>query len=97
MGVHLTCSESISDDDLIRGFILALGADGRKPKTLGNYEDSIRALSEFARNLGLDCLAAMDLTPICDRLRSTKLVIRLSRPVDSSVGCFVEVDVIVEC
>ena len=39
--------ESISDEDLIRGFILALGAGGRKVKTLTIYEDSIRMLSDF--------------------------------------------------
>ena len=27
-------SEPLSDDDLIRGFTLALGAGGRKPRTL---------------------------------------------------------------
>ena len=37
--------EPISDEDLIRGFILALGAGGRKQKTLTIYEDSIRMLS----------------------------------------------------
>ncbi len=52
--------EPISDDDLIRGFILALGAGGRKPRTLFIYEDSIRKLSDFARNLGLSGLATMD-------------------------------------
>jgi hypothetical protein len=30
--------ESISDEDLIRGFILALGAEGRKQKALTIYE-----------------------------------------------------------
>ncbi len=34
--------EPISDEDVIRGFILALGAGGRKQKTLTIYEDSIR-------------------------------------------------------
>ena len=52
--------EPISDDDLIRGFILALGAGGRKSRTLFIYEDSIRNLSDFARTLGLSRLAAMD-------------------------------------
>ena len=31
-------SEPLSDDDLIRGFTLALGAEGRKPRTLFIYE-----------------------------------------------------------
>ena len=31
----------ISDEDLIRGFLLALGAGGRKEKTLQIYEKSI--------------------------------------------------------
>ncbi len=52
--------EPISDDDLIRGFILALGASGCKEKTLYIYQESIRALSEFARNLGLPGLATMN-------------------------------------
>ena len=56
--------EPISDDDLIRGFVLALGAGGRKARTLFIYEDSIRSLSEFARGLGLPGLATMDRTHI---------------------------------
>lgn len=56
--------ESISDRDLNRGFILALGAGGRKPKTLTVYQDSIWALSEFAGSLGLPGLAAMNRTHI---------------------------------
>ena len=52
--------EPISDDDLIRGFILALGAGGRKSRTLFIYEDSIRKLSDFARSLSLSGLATMD-------------------------------------
>ena len=54
--------ESISDEDLIRGFILALGAAARKQKTLIIYEASIRMLSDFARSLGLPGLATMDRT-----------------------------------
>ena len=56
--------EPISDEDLIRGFILALGAGGRKAKTLTIYEDSIRMLSVFAQSLGLPGLATMDRTHI---------------------------------
>jgi hypothetical protein len=52
--------EPISDEDLIRGFILALGAGGRKAKTLTIYEDSIWMLSGFARSLSLPGLATMD-------------------------------------
>ena len=57
-------SESISEEDLIRGSALALGAGGRKSRTLFVYEDSIRSLSNFARNLGLPSLAIMDRTHI---------------------------------
>ena len=56
--------ESISDEDLIRGFLLALGAGGRKGKTLHIYEESIRMLSDFAQSLGLPSLATMDRTHI---------------------------------
>ena len=56
--------ESISDEDLIRGFLLALGAGGRKDKTLDIYQKSIAALSNFAQNLGLPGLATMDRTHI---------------------------------
>ena len=56
--------EQVSDEDMIRGFILALGAGGRKQKTLTIYEDSIRMLSVFARDLGLPGLTAVDRTHI---------------------------------
>ena len=56
--------EPISDEALIQGFILALGAGGRKSRTLFIYEDSIRRLSEFAQSLGLPGLATMDRTHI---------------------------------
>ena len=56
--------EPISDEDVIRGFILALGAGGRKQKTLTIYEDSIRMLSDFARDLGLPGLTTMDRTHV---------------------------------
>ena len=56
--------EQVSDEDVIRGFILALGAGGRKQKTLTIYEDSIRMLSVFARDLGLPGLTAMARTHI---------------------------------
>ena len=49
--------ESISDEDLIRGFLLALGAGGRKEKTLHIYEESITMLSDFLKGLGLPPLA----------------------------------------
>ena len=52
--------EPISDDDLIRGFKLSLGASGRAEKTLDIYEKSIRMLSEFARGVGLLGLAEMN-------------------------------------
>ena len=56
--------EPASDDTLIRGFVLALGAGGRKARTLFIYEDSIRRLSDFAQSLGLPGLATMDRTVI---------------------------------
>ena len=54
----------ISDEDLIRGFVLALGAGGRKARTLFIYENSIRNLADFAQSLGLPGLAIMDRTHI---------------------------------
>lgn len=59
--------EPISDEDAIRGFILALGAGGRKQKTVTIYEDSLRMLSNFARDLGLPGLTTMDRTHIRHR------------------------------
>lgn len=56
--------EPISDEDLIRGFLLALGAGGRKEKTLYIYEESIRMLSDFAKSLGFPGLATMDRTHV---------------------------------
>ena len=53
-----------TSEDLIRGFLLALGAGGRKAKTLDIYQKSIVALSDFARSLGLPGLATMDRTHI---------------------------------
>ena len=52
--------ETISDKALLRGFILALSAGGRKQKLLTVYEDSIRMLSDFSRGLGPEALATMD-------------------------------------
>ena len=52
--------EIISDNDLLRGFILALGAGRRKQKTLTIYEDIIGMLSDFSSSLGLAALATMD-------------------------------------
>ena len=52
--------EPISDEDLIRGFELSLGASGRRDKTLQVYTDSIKALSNYAREEGLPPLAAMN-------------------------------------
>jgi len=51
---------SIPDDDLIRGFLLALEAGGRKPRTLFIYEDSIRKLSDFSREHSFPSLVTMD-------------------------------------
>ena len=52
------------DEELVRGFLLALGAGGRKQRTLQIYEDSIRRLSDFAGSQGLPGLATMDRTHI---------------------------------
>ena len=54
--------ETPSDEDLLRGFTLALGASGRVEKTLRTYSDAVKMLSAFARNLGLPGLAEMDRT-----------------------------------
>ena len=62
--------DSITDEDLIRAFILALAAGGRKPKTLTVYQESIRSLADFARDLGLAGLATMDRTHIRHWLNS---------------------------
>jgi len=62
--------ETISDEDLIRGFLLALDAGGRKEKTLHIYEESILMLSYFTRSLGLPGLATMDRTHVRHRLAS---------------------------
>ena len=51
--------EPISDEDLIRGFLLDLGASGQSPKTLFTYGDSVRRLSAFGRELGFPPLAVM--------------------------------------
>ena len=51
--------EPISDEYLIRGFLLDLGASGRSPKTLFIYGDSVKRLSAFARELGFPHLATM--------------------------------------
>ena len=51
--------EPISDEVLIRGFLLDLGASGRSSKTLFIYGDSVRRLSDFARNMGFSPLATM--------------------------------------
>ena len=53
-------SESISDDALLRGFTLSLGASGRAEKTLSIYAKSVRALSQFALDRGLPGLSEMD-------------------------------------
>lgn len=52
--------EPISDEDLIRGFLLDLGASGRSDKTSFIYGDSVKRLSAFGRELGFPPLAVMD-------------------------------------
>ena len=45
--------EPISNEDLLRGYFLALGAAGRKDKTLVTYQESLGLLRDFARREGL--------------------------------------------
>jgi len=52
--------EPISDDDLVRGFLLDLGASGRSEKTIFIYGDSVKRLSAFGHELGFPPLALMD-------------------------------------
>ena len=52
--------EPISDEDLIRGFLLDLGASGRKARTAEIYGASVKRLSAFARNMGFPPLATME-------------------------------------
>jgi len=52
--------EPISDDDLVRGFLLDLGASGRSEKTIFIYGDSVKRLSAFGHELGFPPLALID-------------------------------------
>jgi integrase/recombinase XerC len=52
--------EAISDEGLIRVFLLDLGASGRAAKTTYIYGDSVKRLSAFGRELGFPPLALMD-------------------------------------
>ncbi len=52
--------EPISDHDLIRGFLLDLGASGRAARTAEIYGDAIARLSTFAHCMGFPPLATMD-------------------------------------
>ena len=60
---HVSASNSrpepISDEDLIRGFLLDLGASGRATRTLVIYGDAVKRLSTFARKMGFPPLAVM--------------------------------------
>lgn len=49
----------IADEQLLKGFLLAMGASGRKPKTLIVYEESIGKLSAFGKGMGFPPLVAM--------------------------------------
>ena len=51
--------EILSDEDLIRGFLLDLGTSGRTKRTGEIYGDSIRSLSAFAHKMGFPPLAEM--------------------------------------
>lgn len=52
--------EPTSDEALITGFSLSLGASGRKERTIYIYEESITMLSAYARDLGFPRLATID-------------------------------------
>jgi len=52
--------EPISNEDLIRGFLLDLGATGRVKRTQEIYGNAVRSLSDYARKQGLPPLVAMD-------------------------------------
>ena len=75
--------ECKTDEELVRGFLLALGAGGRKQSSLQIYEESIRMLSDFADSLGLPGLATMDRTHIRHWL--TKLHQKGNKPSTVSV------------
>jgi hypothetical protein len=62
--------ETVFDDALLRGFTLDLGASGRADKTLDIYEKSVRALSDFANEMGLPGLAEMDTNAVRHWLKS---------------------------
>ena len=64
---------TISDEDLLRGFLLSLGASGRREKTQTTYEESIRMLSEFAESVGFPGLAKMDRNVVRHWLTSVDL------------------------
>jgi site-specific recombinase XerD len=51
--------EPISDEDLIRGFLLDLGATGRVDRTRAIYGGAVRHLSAFARKEQMPCLVEM--------------------------------------
>jgi integrase/recombinase XerC len=53
-------AEPISDEDLIRGFLLDLRASGRVARTAEIYGASIKRLSSFAREMGFPPLATME-------------------------------------
>ena len=64
--------EPISDDDLLRGYFLALGAEGRKDKTLVTCQESLDQLRTFARREELPPLIALER----DHLRAWLLELR---------------------
>ena len=53
-------TETISDIDLIRGFLLELGASGRVQRTQDVYQGAVQHLSSFARKMGFPPLATME-------------------------------------
>ena len=52
-----SAAEPISDEDLIRGFLLDLRASGRAARTAEIYGASIKRLSSFAREMGFPPLS----------------------------------------
>ncbi|MFH1483249.1 MAG: tyrosine-type recombinase/integrase [Chloroflexota bacterium] len=53
-------AEPISNEDIIRSFLLSLGGSGRVERTLETYGQALRMLVEFAKREGLPALVEME-------------------------------------
>ena len=60
VSVPNSTAEPISDENLIKDFLLDLRASVRVPRTAEIYGDSIRRLSKFAQEIGFPPLATME-------------------------------------